>query len=97
MPCTEVGGYGGEECKIEVSIRINHDGEVNRARYMPQNPSLIATKTVSGDVCIFDYTKHPSQPTDNIIRPQALLKGHTKEGYGMTSFVCSPSLANLPF
>lgn len=51
-----------------------------RARYMPQNPSLIATKTVCGDVCIFDYTKHPSQPTDNIIRPQALLKGHVKEG-----------------
>ena len=25
---------------------INHDGEVNRARYMPQNPFMLATKTV---------------------------------------------------
>lgn len=25
---------------------INHEGEVNRARYCPQNPHLLATKTV---------------------------------------------------
>ena len=25
---------------------INHEGEVNRARYCPQNPFLLATKTV---------------------------------------------------
>jgi hypothetical protein len=25
---------------------INHDGEVNRARYMPQNSFMLATKTV---------------------------------------------------
>lgn len=26
--------------------KINHTGEVNRARYMPQNPFIIVTKTV---------------------------------------------------
>lgn len=80
---SEIGGFGGVGGKIEVCIRINHDGEVNRARYMPQKSSHIATKTVSGSVCIFDYTKHPSNPPDSIIRPQVLLKGHTKEGYGL--------------
>ena len=33
-----------------------------RARYMPQNPYVIATKTPTSDVLIFDYTKHPSKP-----------------------------------
>lgn len=33
-----------------------------RARYMPQNPCMIATKTPTADVLVFDYTKHPSKP-----------------------------------
>ena len=37
---------------------------MNRARYMPQNPNVIATKTPSSDVLIFDYTKHPVKPVD---------------------------------
>lgn len=45
--------------KIEMEFKINHEGEVNRARYMPQNPCIIATKTPSADVLVFDYTKHP--------------------------------------
>lgn len=48
--------------KIEMEIKINHEGEVNRARYMPQNPRVVATKTPSADVLVFDYTKHPSKP-----------------------------------
>lgn len=35
---------------------------MNRARYMPQNPCVIGTKTPSSEVLIFDYTKHPSKP-----------------------------------
>ena len=29
---------------------------------MPQNPCIIATKTPTADVLVFDYTKHPSKP-----------------------------------
>ena len=29
---------------------------------MPQSPFIIATKTPSADVLIFDYSKHPSRP-----------------------------------
>lgn len=32
------------------------------SRYMPQNPTIIATKTPTSDVLVFDYTKHPSKP-----------------------------------
>ena len=71
--------------KIDVQIRINHEGEVNRARYMPQNPHIIGTKTPSSDVLIFDYTKHPSVPDNNAgCNPELRLKGHSKEGYGLS-------------
>ncbi|KAF9437299.1 CCR4-Not complex caf1 ribonuclease subunit Caf1 [Entomortierella beljakovae] len=81
----EVGGFGGTECKISVTQRINHEGEVNRARYMPQNPDIIATKTVSGDLFIFDRTRHPSQPAPGgVCSPEIRLQGHTKEGYGLS-------------
>ena len=61
--------------------QINHAGEVNRARYMPQNPFMIATKTVSAEVYVFDYTKHPSKPaTDGECSPDLHLLGHKTEG-----------------
>ncbi len=31
------GGFGGTLSKIDIKIKIVHEGEVNRARYMPQN------------------------------------------------------------
>ena len=71
--------------KIEIEIKINHEGEVNRARYMPQNPCVIATKTPSSDVFVFDYTKHPSKPDPNgQCQPDLRLRGHQKEGYGLS-------------
>lgn len=59
---SEFGGFGSVSGKIEIEIKINHEGEVNRARCMPQNPCIIATKTPTSDVLLFDYTKHPSKP-----------------------------------
>ena len=48
---------------------------------MPQNPYLIATKTVTSDVYVFDYSKFPSQPPANsVCQPNLVLKGHDKEG-----------------
>lgn len=62
----EFGGFGSVSGKIEIEIKISHEGEVNRARYMPQNPCIIATKTPTSDVLVFDYTKHPSKPGTRI-------------------------------
>lgn len=81
----EYGGFGNCRAKFELDIKINHEGEVNRARYMPQKPSVIATKTPTSDVLVFDYTKHPSKPNpDGRCNPDLRLKGHTKEGYGLS-------------
>eukprot|EP00118_Oscarella_pearsei_P025908 m.309017 g.309017 ORF g.309017 m.309017 type:complete len:425 (+) comp45284_c0_seq1:71-1345(+) len=81
----EFGGFGSMTGKINIDIKINHEGEVNRARYMPQNPYIIGTKTPGSDVLIFDISKHPSKPDPSgISNPQLRLKGHTKEGYGLS-------------
>ena len=81
----EFGGFGSVSGKIEIEIKINHEGEVNRARYMPQNPCVIATKTPSSDVLVFDYTKHPSKPDPSgKANPDLRLRGHQKEGYGLS-------------
>lgn len=48
---------------------------------MPQNPCVIATKTPSSDVLVFDYTKHPSKPDPSgECHPDIRLRGHQKEG-----------------
>ncbi|GIL46834.1 hypothetical protein Vafri_3710 [Volvox africanus] len=80
----EVGGFGGAHGKVHVIQQINHDGEVNRARHMPQDKFIIATKTISADVYVFDYSKHPSKPqSDGLCRPNLVLTGHKTEGYGL--------------
>jgi histone-binding protein RBBP4 len=71
--------------KIQVVQKINHPGEINKARYMPQNPDLIATKCTSGEVLIFDRTKHSSEPErGGAIKPDIRLVGQVKEGYVVT-------------
>ncbi|XP_055354842.1 histone-binding protein RBBP4-like [Paramacrobiotus metropolitanus] len=80
----EFGGFGSIGGKIDIEVKINHEGEVNRARYCPANPHIIATKTPRNDVLIFDYSVHPTRPADNRVVPDLRLKGHTKEGYGLS-------------
>ncbi|ONM07063.1 nucleosome/chromatin assembly factor C [Zea mays] len=81
----DIGGFGAASGKVQIVQQINHDGEVNRARYMPQNSFVIATKTVSAEVYVFDYSKHPSKPPlDGACNPDLRLKGHNSEGYGLS-------------
>ncbi|KAJ3826348.1 hypothetical protein F5880DRAFT_1504736 [Lentinula raphanica] len=44
--------------KPMMAIVITHPGEVNGARYMPQNLELLVTKAVMGEVLVFDRMKH---------------------------------------
>ncbi|KAI7974679.1 hypothetical protein EIK77_003827 [Talaromyces pinophilus] len=85
----EIGGYGGGSKKSAVEVKFNivqkidHKGEVNKARYQPQNPNIIATMCTDGRVMIWDRSKHPSIPTGTV-NPQLELLGHTKEGFGLS-------------
>ena len=85
----EIGGHGSTKknvppTKFHITQKIPHEGEVNKARYMPHNPDIIATMTPKGKACIFDRTKHPSQPAANAaVSPQIELIGHREEGFAL--------------
>ncbi|KAI1432662.1 WD domain-containing protein [Xylaria sp. CBS 124048] len=82
----EIGGYGKAvdqvAMKWKIVQKIDHPGEVNKARYCPQNPDLIATLAIDGSILIFDRTKHSSEPS-GLVNPQIKLVGHTQEGFGL--------------
>lgn len=81
----EIGSYSSASTRVQVTQRINHEGEVNRARYCPQNCDLIATRAVNGLTYVFDRTKHSNQPdSDGKCRPDIVLQGQTREGYGLS-------------
>jgi len=77
-------GISVADNRIEIETKILHKGEVNRARFMPQQHNIIASKTVEGEVHIFDYTKHPTKPKDDNVKPNLKLTGHKGEGYGLS-------------
>lgn len=81
----ELGGHGASKEQIKFSIvqKIPHPGEVNKARYQPQNPNIIATFSPDNNVYVWDRTKHSSVPSDDAPKPQATLTGHTGEGFAL--------------
>lgn len=69
--------YDGE---LQVVQRINHGKEVHRARIMPFNTNIIATRSPSSDVFIFDLATFPElPPDDNTVAPTLRLQGNTQE------------------
>jgi histone-binding protein RBBP4 len=84
----ELGGFGHANSgvgKIEIRMKVKHEGEVNRARYMPQNHFVVASRGPSPEIYIWDLSKHPSFPSDDSspFCPQGVCIGHAKEGYGL--------------
>jgi len=81
----EIGGFGAKTpFEYKVTQKMNHPGDVNKARYCPQNPNLIATMSGDGNSYIFDRTRHESQPRDRRDQYDIQLVGHEKEGYGLS-------------
>ncbi|KAJ4411490.1 Histone acetyltransferase type B subunit 2 [Didymella pomorum] len=82
----EVGGHGNAKRPFDFKIvqKINHPGEVNKARYQPQNPDIIATLCPDGRALIFDRTKHPLQPKGDAIQFEAECVGHELEGFALS-------------
>lgn len=62
---------------------MQQTGEINRARHMPQNSNMIATKSPSHDVFIFDTSKFPDVAQDDVFRFNLALRGHTNGGFGV--------------
>lgn len=75
---------------VEIETRLLHKGEVNRARYMPQNSRIIATKSGgNGEVYLFDIGTQKKFDDVNFCHT-LLLRGC---GYSMNPrLACSDSL-----
>lgn len=57
---------------IKETHTINHQGDVNRARYMPQNPNVIASANNVGLISIYERTKLSMR------QPEGEVKNHTQ-------------------
>lgn len=65
---------------VEIEKKILHEGEVIKTRYMPQDPNIIATKTCSGEIHLFNInlSYNGDKPS-----PEQRLLGHSKRGTGL--------------
>ena len=62
--------------------KIMHQGEVTKARYMPQNPNILASKINNGEIHLFDINK-PYNNTETP-SPEYTLTGHSLSGQGLS-------------
>lgn len=52
---------------------------------MPQDPCIIATKTINSEVHIFNYKNHSAKPSlGGRSNPDLRLTGHTSDGFGLS-------------
>eukprot|EP00605_Chrysophyceae_sp_TOSAG23-4_P002145 GSChrysophyteH1.ASY1.ANO1.2373.1 assembled CDS len=82
----EVGSYGGSVAKVDIKVKMAHDGEVHRARVNPHNRFQIATKSPQSSVFVFDYSKQSSLKSANedaVPKPQHICTGHSRDGWGL--------------
>ncbi len=68
---------------LDFESKINHNGVVYKARAAYNSYNLIATKSDGGQVHIFDFSKHSMRIDNFAVKPQIVLKGHEREGWGL--------------
>jgi WD40 repeat protein len=59
--------------KVTVVEKVAHAGEINRARYCPADPRIVAVATGKGDITLTTMGETVGK-----------LVGHTGEGYGLS-------------
>lgn len=70
------------QTKLRLLQSINHLGDVNKVRYMPQNPDVIASANNRGDLSVYNRTKHSTikkLADDSVVNePQLRLRNAVK-------------------
>lgn len=66
---------------LKISQSIPLSSEANRILYCPLATNIIACRTESPEVLIYDYTKHSSFNSSR--EPDAILKGHEDGGFAL--------------
>ena len=79
---------------IELETRILHPGEIYKARVMYNSYNMISTKAKDGKIYIFDYSNHPFEPDNNVIKPKMVLEGLEKEGWGLDWKIDEPKVVS---
>lgn len=70
---------------VTIEHKFKHEGEVNRARAMPQNNAIIATSSVDGPVYIYNTkAAQEGDESEEAHTYSSVLKHHTKNGYGLS-------------
>lgn len=78
---SNTNGTAPYDAHIKIEQKIVHEGEVNRARYQVDNTDIIATKSRTGEVYIFDRKQYGQTPrVFERFNPTFKLSGHDKEG-----------------
>jgi len=76
---TRAGEFGKDTSAIALTLP-HPGGEVNRAQYCPQQPSLVATRPASKVAYVFDIAKAAEEGPSST--PWLTLRGHGDEGFG---------------
>ena len=77
-----ITGIGQSTGNFEIEKKIFHEGVIHRARHMPQTPNIICTKSVSGDLNIYDINL--SYKNNELTNPEKKLVGHSKEVFALS-------------
>lgn len=67
----------GVNARLKVTKKYKHESEVNRARYMPQDPNFISTISGSGKVYVYNTGLETKEAP-------LVLNHHTENGYGVS-------------
>ncbi|ODQ64648.1 WD40 repeat-like protein [Nadsonia fulvescens var. elongata DSM 6958] len=70
------------DTRLKVIKSLAHDGEVNRARYMPQNSKLVATMNGEGAAYVYNIKSAPA--SSGVSTPLLKLQHHSDNGYGIS-------------
>ncbi|KRY53280.1 putative histone-binding protein Caf1 [Trichinella britovi] len=77
--------FDNDPTRFKIQKRIPHPGEVNCIKHMPHFPQYVATKSMDGDIYLFDCNKYSeNSETNSEVPPEARLCGHSGEGYGLS-------------
>ncbi|KAI5151567.1 histone-binding protein RBBP4 [Enteropsectra breve] len=74
-------GINNADIKFKITQSIPLPVDANKIKYSPLATNLLACKTETDEILIYDYTTHPSN--NSISGPDTVLKGHKDGGFAL--------------
>lgn len=77
------GSFGDVAALMQRHCRFVHDGPVTNICPVPQRPQVLAVRGRNTTISVVDIGRRRPEPESDVPRPDVVLKGHKREGYGM--------------